>query len=337
MVSRELLPWLENPHRNATTRDLVFESVRRQLALGEDSASATPSDASSRILRNLGIQVRFPNDRYLQHGFEYYFKLLALRKLIGPIILQTLEQQKGRRPTNDEFVAAAQPFLGERGLQIAKKGIEGMSSPNMLADEQTVVTGVLTAILEGREVYIVTTDTDIPEQFGKLFLLIKEHYRAMLAAELYASRPDRMGFREVLVSDYTSQATPWAGASILELRLAENEFDVLPREFNAVVAHCILLGGGEKTPKVSYSCFTIDTETAEVLRVKAKTSGLSTDRFGDRNCTIRTGRLLPEYHEVIVSIGKEKTVRFEGWRSFGADDTHNVLTCCEEVTRVRPI
>jgi hypothetical protein len=88
---------------------------------------------------------------------------------------------------------------------------------------------------------------------------------------------------------------------------------------------------------MSYSCFTIEADTARVLRIKAATNGLSTDRFGDRNCTVRTQRLLPEQHEVIVSIGKEKTFHVEGWGSFGADDFHNVLASCEEVTCIRPI
>src|SRR5208282_619566 len=111
----------------------------------------------------------------------------------------------------------------------------------------------------------------------------------------------------------------WAVSPILQLRMPETEFDVLPSAYRSTVAHCILLSSDfEKTPKMSYSCFTIEADTARVLRIKQATNGLSTDRFGDRNCTIRTQGLSPEQHEVIVSIGKEKTFHFEGWGSFGA-------------------
>ena len=337
MVSVELRDWIENPHKNREIRDLVHESVKNQFSLGEKASGATPSPGSAKALGNLGIQVRFPHERYQQHGYEYYFKLLALRKFMGPIIAESMEQRLGRPPDRSEYVADTQRLLRERGLALADKGIEGMKSKCPLADEQTVVMGVLTAILEGREVYIVTTDHDIPEQFNKIFLHIKEHYRAMLAAELYAMQPDRMAFREVPVREDQSETHPWTGKSILELRLPENEFDVLPREFHSTVAHCMWLDPDETRPKFSYSCFTIETETARVLRVKATTGGLSTDRFGDRNCTIRTGPLTPEQHEVVVSIGKEKVFRFEGWGDFGADDFHNVLYCREEVTCLRPI
>jgi hypothetical protein len=337
MVSTELHPWIKEPHRNQEIRNWVYESVKSQFALGEDAASANPSPESASVLRNLGIQIRFPNERYQQHGYEYYFKLLALRKFMGPIIAESMKQRLGRPPSRDEFAGETQRFVRERGLVLANKGIEGMNSPNLLTDEQTVVTAVLTAILEGREVYIVTTDHDIPEQFHKLYLLIKEHYRAMLAAELYAMHPDRMAFREVSVSGNLVESNPWEGTSILELRLPEIRFDVLPHEFRSTVVHCIWLDPDEKRPKFSYSCFTMDTEAARVLRVKAATGGLTTDRFGGRNCTIRTRPLTPEQHEVVVSIGKEKVFRYEGWGDFGADDWLNTLACCEEVTRLRPI
>ena len=335
MVQRELLPWLKDPHQNQRIRDLVYTSVKRQLDLGKDAESATPSPVASSVLATLGVQVRFPNERYHQHGFEYYYRLLAVRKLMGPVIATALEREHGRPPTNDEFVAAVHSELGERGLQLAQKGREGMIATHPLADEQSVVMAMLTAILEGREVYVVTMDTDLPEQFGKLFLLIKEHYRAMLVAERYAEQSIKLVFRELLVTD-TPNPGFWAGPTILEARLPEAEFDVLPHSFRSVVAHCILLGRGAN-PTVSYSWVTIDADTARVLQIKAATGGRSTDRLGDLNCTIRTSPLTPEQHEVVISIGKENAMCFEGWGAFGADDWHNVLASCEEVTQLRAI
>lgn len=195
---------------------------------------------------------------------------------------------------------------------------------------------VLTAILEGREVYIVTKDQDIPDQLAKLFLLIKEHYRAMLAAERYANDPGSMAFQEVAIRDVRPETNAWVGETILQLSLSEMEFDVLPREFRSVVVHCIHLSRDETAPWVSYSSFTMDTQTARVLRVKAATGGLSTDRFGDRNCTLGTGRLTSQFHEVIVSIGKEMVIPVTNWGSFGADDYYHVLHGGEQVTYLQP-
>jgi hypothetical protein len=134
MVSDELLPWIRNPNKNREIRELVLESVTRQFALGEDAASATPPSHIASALAHLGIQIRFPNERYQQHGYEYYFRLLSIRKFMGQIIAYSLEQELGKPPTDDEFLARAHPFVGERGLQLAKKGIEKKNSPNLLAD-----------------------------------------------------------------------------------------------------------------------------------------------------------------------------------------------------------
>jgi hypothetical protein len=76
--------------------------------------------------------------------------------------------------------------------------------------------------------------------------------------------------------------------------------------------------------KVTLSSFCAETEMAQMLKVKAMTGGLSTDKFGGRNCTIQTAPLTPENHKVIVSIGKETMMPF-GDYSFGFDDFQNTL------------
>ncbi|HEV3387087.1 MAG TPA: hypothetical protein VG097_19870 [Gemmata sp.] len=348
MVWTELLPWLKNPHKNQDIRKIVLDAVGNQLALINQLALASNRASPPIVQINSVIPEHYRmsvclDDSHMgklcrEHAYDYYFKLLSLRKIMGPVIAKALERQHNRPPTQDEFTAAVQSQFGERGLQFAQKGKKNIGSANLFSDEQTVVMAILTAILTGCEVYIVTMDTDLPEQFAKLFLLIKEHYRAMLAAELFATQPDKMPLKETSVDNTSPMLNAWVMSSILQLRLPETEFDVLPSTYRSTVVHCILLSSDfEKTPKMSYSCFTIEEDTSRVLRIKAATNGLSTNQFGDRNCTIRTQRLTPDQHEVIVSIGREKTFHFEGWGSFGADDFHNVMTSCEEITRLRPI
>jgi hypothetical protein len=336
----ELSDWMNRPAKNHHIRDLVQKSADTQRSLGGGPFIENPSREVAAALRSLTIELRVPDETYVEHGYDYYGKLLSLRKLIGPQIARQLEQKYGKLPDGEfksKFHAVAQASYGERGYNLAMKGLERTGTPNLLADEHTVVMAVLTAILEGRDVYVVTKDKDIPDQLAKLFLLIKEHYRAMLAAEQYANDPDSMAFREVPVRDVRPETNAWIGETILQLRLSEKEFDILPREFRSVVIHCIHLSRDETAPWVSYSYFTMDTQVARVLRVKATTGGLSTDRFGDRNCTIGTGRLTPQHHEVIVSIGKEMVIPVENWGSFGVDDVHHVLKCSEQLTCLLPI
>jgi hypothetical protein len=71
-----------------------------------------------------------------------------------------------------------------------------------------------------------------------------------------------------------------------------------------------------------------------MLRVKANTGGLSTDKFEGCNCTIQTAPSLTlENHKVIASIGKETMIPFGNY-SFGFDDFQNTLFEKEEFTKI---
>jgi hypothetical protein len=81
--------------------------------------------------------------------------------------------------------------------------------------------------------------------------------------------------------------------------------------------------------KTTFCAFCAETEMARVLRVKAATGGLSTDKFDGRNCTIRTEPLTPDNHKVIVSIGRETSLPLGPFGNIGFDDMNNVLFCNE--------
>jgi len=74
---------------------------------------------------------------------------------------------------------------------------------------------------------------------------------------------------------------------------------------------------------------------ARMLKVKASTGGLSTNKFDGRNCTISTAPLTPENHRVVSSIGKETVVPFGNYGSFGFDDFYNTLFENERTTHLR--
>lgn len=70
-----------------------------------------------------------------------------------------------------------------------------------------------------------------------------------------------------------------------------------------------------------------------MLKIKVATGGLSTDKLGGRNCTIRTAPLSRENHRVIVSIGTERIVQFAGG-NFGVNDLNNALFQNEQKTNL---
>jgi hypothetical protein len=237
----------------------------------------------------------------------------------------------GRAPTNDEFLAEVQGQFGIRGLHMAKKGVEAASSPNVLNDEQLVLMAILTAITRGTEVFIITRDTDVLEQYYKALILMKEHYRAMQFAELYAANPDRMALREAPVTDDGVHVPEFTGSSVLQLETTDLEFNPLPPGFTFVNVYCLVLGRGQSDMKVTYCCFCAEKEMAQMLKVKTATGGLNTDKLNGRNCTIRTAPLTPTNHRVVVSIGSERTVQFGG-ANFGVNDLSNALLENEQQT-----
>lgn len=325
-VWEELKPWLKTPFFNQEMRDSVLAAIRRQIA--EKGQDQPP------ILPNIRVQEAALDQQFTEHAYEYYFTLLTIRKFMGPLATAVLTKKFGRAPTNDEFNAEVQSRFGERGALIARKGLADVNSPNRLTDEHLVVSAVLTAILRGSEVFIVTRDPDVLEQYVKLLVLMKEHYRAMLAAECYASNPATMAFREVPVQNDGVHVPTFTGNSFLEFETTDAEFNPLPRKFQFVNIYCMLLGGEATSMKVTFCTFCAETEMARVLKVKASTNGLSTDKFNGRNCIIRTAPLMPDNHRVIVSIGKEMEVPFHGMGNIGVDDFHNALTANELTTRL---
>ena len=311
-VTRELLPWLRNPFCNRAIRDSVVA------AFTQGSHSSPPSQ-----FPRSGFGLFAPGETFTAHGYEYYLNLLALRKMMGPVATAVLTKRLGRAPSQDEFHAEVQSQFGERGYLLARKGLEAQNSPNRLTDEHTVVTAMLTAITTGNEVVIMTRDPDVLEQYAKLCTLVKEHYRATLVAELYASDPKAFGFKTVPVIDYDVRAR-FSGESALMLETDDAEFNPLPRKFHFVNIYCLLLGGAPNDMKATVSNFCAETEMAQSLRMKASTDGLTTDKFDGRNCIILTKHLTPERQKVMVLIGQERKARF-GHFSPGIDDVHNTL------------
>jgi hypothetical protein len=248
---------------------------------------------------------------------------------MGPLATAVLTKKLGRAPTQDEFNAEVQSRFGERGALLARKGLAGANSPNRLTDEHLVITAVLTAILRGSEVIIVTRDPDVLEQYYKLLCLMKEHYRAMLAAERYASNPATMHFREVPVENDGVHVPAFTGSSILQFETTDVEFNPLLPKFKFVNIYCILLGGEPAQMKVTSCTVCAETEMARVLKVKTSTNGLSTDKFNGRTCIIHAAPLTNDNHSVIVSIGKETTLPFGAMGRIGVDDFHNALHCNE--------
>lgn len=319
---KELLPWLKTPFCNKAVRDRVVAALNKQVG-------KTVPDAGEVSCPNIRVLLDSDTADFAGYGWEYYLKLLSLRKFMGPIAHSVLTRKLGRTPDQIELNGEAQRHFGERGALIARKGLEAANSSNMLTDEHLVITAVFTAILRGSEVFIVTRDPDLLEQYYKLLCLMKEHYRAMIAAEIYAANPSAMIFRETPVEDDGAHIPLFSGTSFLRYETTDVDFNPLPRRFHFVNVHCMLLGGKSSDLKLTSCAFCAETEMAAMLKMKEKTGGLSTDKFSGQNCLIHTGPLLADRHSVTVSIGQERTLAIGAMGNIGVDDLNNTLFCNE--------
>jgi hypothetical protein len=330
-VFEELQPWLKTPSCNREIRDDVAAALRSQVDSAKGSQQWFPHPQAPRSCDIPKKGLLFLTEDFNLHGYDYYFKLLALQKAMGPLAVSALTKKLGRKPTNDEFVAEVQRPLGERGFLLARKGWDAAESPNKLTDEQLVLMAIMTGITRGSEVIIVTRDADVLEQYFKALCLMKEHYRAMLVAERYAANPGALPFQRVLAEKAggpigrDGPIPAFTEKYILQLETTDAEFNPLPARFHFVIIYCFLLGDGPAKMRLTSCSFCAETEMAQMLRVKAFTGGLSTNRFDGQNCTIRTAPLTAGNHKVVVSIGKETTIPFGDWGSFGIDDFNNAL------------
>jgi hypothetical protein len=140
-VWKELLPWLKTPFCNTTVRDRVLAAVRNQVSSESNSQESRHPQGRPQSPDTAKMEVLFDKD-FTNHGYEYYLKLLALRKAMGPLAASVLTKRFGKAPTHDQFLAEVQGQLGPRGFRIARKGLEAANSPNMLTDEQLVVMAI---------------------------------------------------------------------------------------------------------------------------------------------------------------------------------------------------
>jgi hypothetical protein len=318
-----LKPWLKTPFCNQVVRDSVKNAIEDQIRLA-GQANGTSDAKSIRVMLNSDCQ------DFVDHAYGYYVSLLALRKMMGPLATAVLTKQLGRTPTQNEFNAEVQSRFGERGALLARKGVAASNSPNKLTDEHLVLSAIMTAILRGTETFVVTRDPDLLEQFFKLLCLIKEHYRAMLIAELYTSNPSVMNFIEVPVENDGVHIPSFTGSTFLRCETTDIDLvGYLPSSFHFVNVYCYLIGGEPSNMKLTSCSFCGETEIARVLRVKASTAGLNTEKLDGRNCVINTSPLTADNHRVIISIGHETTLPL-GDATIGISDFINALHCNEE-------
>lgn len=260
--------WMGSPAHNGRVRDIL----RRDFA-----------DPNSNHCRFTFFQLP-TDDTEVVAATEYYVNLLAIRKKAIDIVAAEIERRNGRRPTEAELQRACNAHCGERGYQLAARAAKNPNRPFPFADEELVVTAVMSAMFSGNEVVLLTRDAGVQEQFYKFIWMLDTHYRGMLLAEDFASDPEK--YRPVAIPPEDPRtALGFVGSeNVLLSRTGATPYELLPQQYEPLPLYCWLFGDAGGDSVVTMLNFCAEAGMRGLIRTKGRTAGRNTERFGGRNC-----------------------------------------------------
>jgi hypothetical protein len=309
----ELSGWLNTPFHNAYLHCWLPRALKACLAKAASSERAFRTvDVLGTIGHTLApFRVGVANKACLAHGYDYYVKLLSLRKLLGVVAHRECTGQLGRAPTESEFKQHLHKAHGPILAPIAFKGWQNHGKRNYLADEELVVTAVFTAIATGRETLILTRDTDVFEQFTKLLHLLTCDYESFRFAEVHHHDPNGCPMFPFAVPE-GADSFGFEGNVIEHVVMPEPELDHLwPSSYTPVHTYCVLVGNTCVEPKISVAAFCLETEMGWMLNVKEETGGKNTQRYPGKNMIIGTLSKGERVGNLFV-LGPEKCMNYQG-------------------------
>jgi hypothetical protein len=324
MIRQEIQPWLDRPVHNKQARDIIVSSI----GSSQDSQKQLLSfDPRSR----LSERIIFPslNADYLDHGYQFYFNLLAVRRLIGLELAAEL-----RLPaTLDAMTAELMRRFGDRGYLVSREVFTKGTKANFLADEQMIVMAALTALCTGHETVILTWDTAIQEQFRKLWHLMASDYVDYCTGEVVSRTMDITQVKELKnESGHEHLIVPDKVKAFLVPTAGFHE-RVLPPNPSPVLSICLTVGGELKSGgKIKYLRVTPDAFCAEsymaaFLRQKIANGGKNTNRFGECDCFVSHGNNLPDGRPaILVAVFEPKFLECCGMKLSTMDKHAALLT-----------
>jgi len=304
LVWGELQSWVKDPFANGTFRDLLVS-------------------AKSQGAKAVFFPSRSEWNETTQRAAEYYIQLLSVRKRIGPAFKQYLEQQLGRTPTADEVMAEVQRAARDRGIVIAKKGFDEITTPNFLADEELVVTAFFHAILTGRETVVLTRDEDVYEQFFKMIFLIDTHYRCLNIARAYNETPENL-IPESLPA-LNSDLGPFQRGENLALHIPPRFTEwVLPRKSTWVTLTCFKFSGFGSDMRITGQHFLAEREMTSIIEQKGRDGSRSSDLLRGKNLHLAVPPTFPNVLSGDAVIALDRTVNVMGTKLSLVDMDYSV-------------
>lgn len=226
---------------------------------------------------------------------DYYLALMVSRRKMLDSLRGGFVLKHGREPNSDE--EAAMWKMMQSGLSRERILLNTKAPSPILTDEHLVYHAVIHALETAQPTIILSSDFDVAAQFRHLIGLILSHYRAMLFAERYEE--DFASFRpHSIPSDALRGLFLDQPAVHIDLDAGGPDDPLPPEQPASVAISCMTV----TAQHVSEMLFKAETHMFEVVLMKGKTGGLSTDRLAGRNLHAwRVLREVPQRHGVVAS------------------------------------
>ncbi len=248
----------------------------------------------------------------LPYGYEYYVNLLSVRKRTGIRVANQLRMEAGRDPGEIDVRNRLGREYHPRLVPIAFKGWKDQGKRNYMADEELVVSAVITAIMTGGTTTILTWDTDIFEQFIKLGEMLTAHYMCYRFGMVRHINPDGVPMKTMPIDTAGGTEHGFVGTTVDTIAISKRDADRLPpHKYIPVHCFCVLVGNTCDEPKVSIAAYCLEQEMAGLLFTKGQTNAKNTSYFLGKNIvggTMMRGKTFA----VAFALGEEKMVEYEG-------------------------
>ncbi len=192
MTVAELSGWIAQPLHNSYLHSWLPRALDHCKTSGRENGPLRIADVVGTVCNQLEpFQVGILNkSEMLKYGYEYYVNLLSVRKRIGIRLANQIQSELRKPPTEHEVRNRLSREYHPRVGPIAFKGWKDQGKRNYTADEELVVSAAITAIMTGGTTTILTRDTDIFDQFTKLFQMVTGDYMCYRFGEVRFWSPD---------------------------------------------------------------------------------------------------------------------------------------------------
>lgn len=274
----ELTGWIGVPFRNSYLHSWLpraFEKCRTDARKDGPLYIANVLGLVFNRLQPFNVAVLNKADM-LPYGYDYYVQLLSVRKRVGIRVAKDLHAELVREPTEIELRNRLQRDFDTRIVPIAFKGWEGRGKRNFMADEELVVSAVITAIMTGQHTMVITRDNDVFDQFTKLFELIVADYFCLRFADVLRYNPNTP-MQPTLIEHEEFTITD-------SVVISRDDMEGLPPyEHTPVHCFCALVGSHCTDPKISIAGYCLEKEMNRLLLTKTETGGKNTSHFPGKN------------------------------------------------------